>query len=125
MLLSSSGIAYAQHFCGGMEMLSEITLGETSLSCGMDMASSSCDANSLAESGYDCCDTEHTTVSTDDVFAKASFLIKFQQPSIACQASVFLETPQGLAPAKSIPFPCYNPPPLEGDLPVLFQAFLI
>ena len=37
MLLSSSGVTYAQHFCGDHEMMAKFTLGEAHLSCGMAM----------------------------------------------------------------------------------------
>jgi hypothetical protein len=123
LLASSTGITYAQHYCGEFEMLAEVTLGEKHLSCGMAMEMSSCD-DALAKD-HKCCDNEYTTVDTDDNFTKANFNIDFQQPIAARQVSIsellfVLDTEI----TQSIPVE-YHPPPLYKDIPVLYETFLI
>ena len=125
MLTSSSGIAYAQHFCSGMEMISEITLGEKHLSCGMEESSdSSCDDTIAIVSGH-CCQNHFTKIHTDDNFAKASFDISFHQIFIATFVSVFVLQEVEIASIQKTFFADYSPPPLERDLNILYDTFLI
>ncbi|QAA81638.1 hypothetical protein EI546_07825 [Aequorivita sp. H23M31] len=124
MLASSSGIAYAQHFCSGMEMMSEVTLGEKHLSCGMEEdLDSSCEAEDVHEDH--CCQNHITKINTDDNFAKASFDISFQKTFIASFVSVFVLHEVEIASTHKIFFADYSPPPLEQDLNILYDTFLI
>ncbi len=123
LLASSSGIAYAQHFCGEYEMLSEITLGEKHLSCGMVMEVSSCDSSEMEDRG--CCDNHYTKVNTDDSFVKASFDFNFDTTFVATFISVFLVQQQDNYNTKVNFFAESHPPPLEQDLQVLYETFLI
>lgn len=123
LLMSSSGVAYTQHFCGGKEMASSVTLGEKSLSCGMDMPVSTCDVPTNTEEG--CCDNEHTAVTTDENFSKTSFHINFQKPMVAVGPVFFIPAAKIQAAHRSFPVAYYNPPPLQRNIPVLYQVFLI
>ncbi|WP_203296170.1 HYC_CC_PP family protein [Luteirhabdus pelagi] len=126
LLLSSSGISYSQHFCGGMEMMAKLTLGEAHLSCGMDKAVDVCDEPSVSEPDDDsCCNTEYTSVETDDTFVKASFDVDFDVTFAYAFVSVFVLDIQTNLDAEQPSFSEYNPPPLDRDLPVLYQTFLI
>ena len=123
LLASSTGITCAQHYCGEFEMLSEVTLGEKWLSCGMAMEDSSCDDSQTKD--HDCCDNEYTTVDTDDNFAKANFSIDFQQPIAASYVSIIeLLLVLDTETTQDIPIE-YHPPPLYKDIPVLYETFLI
>lgn len=122
MLASSSGIAYAQHFCGEYEMLSEITLGEKDLSCGMVMEIPNCDQE---EEEHSCCDNEYTTVDTDDIFNKSSFELDLDQDFVLAFVSVFVLKSIDNFPSENQFFIDYSPPPLERDLLVLYETFLI
>ncbi|MBT8261830.1 MAG: hypothetical protein KJO05_03345 [Bacteroidia bacterium] len=122
MLASSSGIAYAQHFCGEFEMLSEITLGEKDLSCGMAMELPGCDDET---DEHDCCDNEYTKVDTDDTFAKASFEFDPGENFIFAFYSVFVLFQVENYPENPDFYKDYSPPPLERDLQVLYDTFLI
>lgn len=125
ILASSSGIAYAQHFCSGMEMIAEITLGERHLSCGMEeTTTTSCDDAVVVEDGH-CCQNQFTTIHTDDNFAKASFDISFNKTFIATFVSVFVLQEVEITSTKNIFFADYTPPPLEQDLNILYDTFLI
>ena len=127
LLVSSSGMAYARHFCGGMEMISEITFGEKHLSCGMDMdaESSECGDEPKVSDEKHCCENLIAKVQTDENFAKASFDLKFSTVFVATFNPIFeLETEEILSP-KTIYFAEYNPPPLLQDLNILYDTFLI
>ncbi len=126
MLASSSGIAYAQHFCSGMEITSQITLGEKHLSCGMDdAAASSCDDELLLMEEDHCCQNEFTQIQTDENFAKASFNIDFEKPFINTLISVFVVQNFEISTSQKTFFADYNPPPIERDLNILYDTFLI
>ncbi len=127
MLASSSGIAYAQHFCGGMEMMSEITIGEKYLSCGMesDAQDSTCGDEKAMPESHDCCKNHVTKIHTDDNFAKASFDIKLNKTFVTTFVSVFVLQEVEIASTQKIFFADYNPPPLERDLNILYDTFLI
>ncbi len=123
LLLSSSGIAYAKHYCGEFEMLSQITLGEENLSCGMVMEETSCDDEQTEE--HSCCDNEYTQVTTDNHFAKASFDIQFDQNFVAAFVATFvLNIPIADTITKDL-YSVYDPPPIIRDIPVLYETFLI
>ena len=125
MLASSSGIVYAQHFCSGMEVISEITMGEKHLSCGMeDLESTSCDQKDSI-SKDNCCENHITQIQTDDNFAKASFEISFNKTFIASFVSAFVLNEVEITSTKKTFFADYNPPPLEQDLNILYDTFLI
>lgn len=126
MFASSSGIAYAQHFCSGMEMMAEITLGEKLLSCGMDEVSDKCGDETFIVKGHDCCENQFTKIQTDDNFAKASFDLKLNNTFVATFVAVFiLQEVEEITSAEKIFFADYNPPPLEKDLNILYETFLI
>lgn len=126
MLASSSGIAYAQHFCSGMEMMAEITLGEKHLSCGMvDAPDSDCGDKTAASEAHDCCKNHVTKIQTDDNFAKASFDLKLNKTFEATFVSVFILQEVEIASIEKTFFADYNPPPLEQDLNILYETFLI
>lgn len=127
MLASSSGIAYAQHFCSGMEMMAEITLGEKHLSCGMesDAPNSDCGSETALADAHDCCKNHVTKIHTDDNFAKASFDLKFSKSFVATFVSVFKVQEVEIASIEKTFFADYSPPPLERNLNILYETFLI
>ncbi len=122
LLLSSSGLAYTQHFCGEYEMLAKITMGEQHLSCGMAMETASCDD---ATADHDCCDNHFTSVDLDDHFSKVSFNIAFDTQFVFAYVSVFLLEEPVVAQQKTIAYTTYRPPPLERDIQVWYEVFLI
>ncbi len=123
LLASSTGIAYAEHFCGDFKMLSEITLGEKQLSCGMAIADPACTEE--FEKDHNCCDNEYTSVNTDDNFVKANFDIQLDPNVVATFVSVFVP-PLATAYTSSINnYGDYDPPPLLKDISVLYETFLI
>ena len=122
LLLSSSGITYAEHFCGSHKMASEITLGHADLSCGMVQLDSDCDDEPLA---MDCCDNHYLSIDTDDDYAKVAFefdpLPDFDftapAPNELVQQSFDAEIPLAIVP--------YRPPPDSTPLYILFESYLI
>lgn len=122
LLVSSSGIAYAQHFCGDFEMMSQLTFGEQLLSCNM-VADDGCNDTTVTENH--CCENEYTKVTTDSNFSKGSFDTSFDTVFIASFVAVFV-VPSFLEYETSPTFTdTYRPPPLYKDISVLYETFLI
>lgn len=123
LLVSSSGVAYAQHYCGGMEMLSKITIADIDLSCGMEEMTSDCE-HDVADEDH-CCENLITQVSTDDNYAKACFDIEFDNSFFTSIVSVFVLQEVTITSNKNISFADYSPPPLIQNLCILYDSFLI
>lgn len=124
LLLSSSGLAYARHYCGEFEMMAKITLGHEELSCGMAMEEEASGCEGEAQEP-DCCDNEYTQIDTDDNFAKASLEVDFKIEFATSLVLVFILN-QGNDPAKETDhFRDHSPPPITFDRQVLYDTFLI
>jgi hypothetical protein len=123
LLASSSGIAYAQHFCGEYEMLSQITLGEQYLSCGMAMDNPGCEDGATQD--HDCCDNHYTQITTDDTFVKATFEIEFNKTFAVAFAAIFVLQQIENKVLNTNFYADYHPPPLNHDFQILYETFLI
>ncbi len=125
LLASSTGIGYAQHFCGGKEMMSEITIGHKNLSCGMDVEIANCDGKTKIVDDHSCCKNHITKISTDDTFAKATFNVSLNKIFIAAFVPIFVLQQVPNYDTSINYYADYNPPPMDKDIPVLYQTFLI
>ncbi|MDC8003056.1 hypothetical protein POV27_03280 [Aureisphaera galaxeae] len=124
LLLSSTGITYAQHFCGEHEMMAKVTLGQEVLSCGMAMThDDGCADESTEEHG--CCDNKYTQVDVDDNFADVSFDVQLDPVFVASFVSIFVLKETTSFKKEHDYFKDYSPPPLEEDFCVLYDTFLI
>lgn len=124
MLLSSTGLSYAKHFCGEFEMLAKVTLGEKHLSCDMALEDAACGDESAEE--RNCCDNEYTQVEIDDHFSENSFHLDFQQHfAIAYVVAFYRDAIDIPSEEENRRINEYDPPPLIKDLPVLLETFLI
>jgi len=123
LLASSTGVTYAKHFCGDFEVLSTITFGEKDLTCGMAMEADDCDDNESKK--YQCSKNKYENVDIDDNYSLASFDIQINIPFFAGFVSVFIIQQVDDA-SKSLHFYAnYDPPPIDKDIPVLYQVFTI
>ena len=123
LLASSTNVTYAKHFCGDYEVLSVLTLGEKHLTCGMKMNSNTC--NDKKQEDQHCCKNKYENVEIDDNFAISSFDALLNVPFFKSLVSVFL-LHQKYFNQQSLQFYAdYNPPPLDKDIPVLYQVFVI
>ncbi len=127
LLASSSGIAYAQHFCSGHEMMAKVTLGEEHLSCGMKMMTPTpgCEEDTREEKDHSCCSNSYTQVETDENYAKTSFDVDLNTNFVAAFIHVFIPPQPDNYPDHLQTYTDYHPPPLDKDIPVLYQVFLI
>jgi len=137
LVASHMSLAIGTHFCGGEAVETKIIWGDTHLGCGMPDRTETCDTHGescevshgpLAQNIHfekvPCCKNEYHTVQITDEFVK-DVAPQFLHVNFAV-ASIFTIQDLELYP-KSTPqfYTEYNPPPLEKDLSILFQTFLI
>ena len=123
LLASSTNVTYAKHFCGDYEVLSVITLGEKNLTCGMKMNSNTC--NDVKQEAPHCCKSKYENIDIDDNFDLSSYDALLNVPFIKSFVSVFV-IQQLEFDSKFLQFYAdYDPPPLDKDIPVLYQVFVI
>jgi hypothetical protein len=122
LLLSSSGVSYAKHFCGEFVMMEKVTVGQEQLSCGMAMENDGCEET---EETHSCCSNTYTAVDTDDNFAYSDFQFNLQPTFAAAYVAVFTFQSENTSTEKHVFYSEYKPPPLLKDIPVLFETFLI
>ena len=124
LLISNSGITYAQHFCGGHQMIAKVTIGQERLSCGMAAVKDLCDESHKSDT-HSCCNNQYTQVEFDDTVEQP--LIEFQIiPLLKVINKAFI--PDGFEIRKlqkQVVYTVYRPPPLVKDIPVFLETFLI
>ncbi|MCR9181299.1 MAG: hypothetical protein NXH73_00080 [Flavobacteriaceae bacterium] len=122
LLLSSAGVTYGQHYCGGQVVADALMIGEKHLSCS-GYATPSGEKNAMESPA--CCENVYHQVVTDDNYASSSFDLNLNQTFVAAFVSVFVMQEPIIYTSKTITFTEYLPPPLLRDIPVLYQTFLI
>ena len=124
LLISNTGITYAQHFCGGHQMIAKVTIGQERLSCGMAAVKDLCDESHQSDT-HSCCNNQYTQVEFDDTVEQP--LIEFQIiPLLDVINKAFI--PDGFEIRKlqkQVVYTVYRPPPLVKDIPVFLETFLI
>ncbi len=123
LLLSSTGVTYAEHFCGSFKMMAKVTVGHEALHCGMTLVASDCDTEDFK--AMDCCDNHYLAVTTDDTFAKAQFNFDFTPIAVQYALTSFKVLDLTFHAQKPEAIPFYRPPPNIKNIPLVFQQFLI
>lgn len=123
ILASNSGVTYAKHFCGDFEVVSTLTMGKKSLSCGMAMEADDCDSNE--EGPMHCCKNTYKNIDTDDTFVNSSYDLQISNNFIACFISSFVLQYVSFSDKEIHLFNGYDPPPIFKDIQVLHEVFII
>ena len=124
LLISNTGITYAQHFCGGHQIMAKVTIGQERLSCGMAPVKDLCDDSHQSDT-HSCCNNLYTQVAFDDTVEQP--IVEFQlTPPLKANTTTFSASVyEILTLQKEVVYTLYNPPPLIKDFPVIFDTFLI
>ncbi len=123
MLASSTNITYAKHFCGDYEMISVITIGEKLLTCGMKTNSDTCGDETLES--HDCCKNKYDNVEIDDDYSLTYDSVAINIPFVKSFVSVFVLQQFSLNNESVNYYADYDPPPIDKDIPILYQVFII
>lgn len=124
LLISNTGITYAQHFCGGHQMMAKVTIGQERLSCGMAPVKDLCDESHQSDT-HSCCNNLYTQVAFDDTVEQP--IVEFQlTPPLKANTTTFSASVYEIITLqKEVVYSIYNPPPLIKNFSVLFDTFLI
>ncbi len=123
-------LAIGTHFCCGKTVETKVLIGDTHLECNMQDMEEPCDdsekpyTDKVHLENHPCCENEYQTVQGTDVFlkevAQQSFNINF------AIALIYTNLNLELLSKSTAQFSAeYITPPLERDIQVLFQRFLI
>lgn len=127
LMASHLGLASVTHFCGGEAVETKITvMGETHLGCSMPEMEETCESNTNAVhfDNVPCCENEYQTIKVTDEFVKDATQVYFNIDFAA--AFIYTTINLRLFPKSTHRFYIeYKSPPLEKDIQMLFQTFLI
>jgi len=126
MLISTSSIGYAQHFCGDYLAKATISIGHTHLNCGMEKHEPDCETEDVqAEiSRKSCCKNNISKIEIDENYNGSNLEVKLNTTFVAA----FIITHINLLfeeDGRSNQFTDYKPPLPDIDVQVLYQTFLI
>lgn len=123
LLLSTSHLSFATHFCGGHAAKHALLVDANDFGCGMEDEITHEETDECNVQNK-CCDTESIDLSIQDSFQLSiSKDVSEHQVIMATVASILFTIP--LTDKNVDLYPDYQPPLYEKDIPVLFQSFLI
>ena len=128
LLVSHMYLTIGTHFCGGEAVERKILFGETHLGCNMPGMDDPCnipiDNNDERFNKVPCCQNKYQTFQVTDDFVKDAAQISINLDFAL--AFIYTTLNFDLFPKTSQQsFITYISPPLEKDIQVLFQTFLI
>ena len=125
VFFASVGMAKTTHFCMGMEMKSEIGFGNKRMDCGMNMPMDhSENETDNHRDPKSCCENVTTQLQVDDEFQLKKSDLSLSLNFALAFVQVFVFGMENI-PSETTALPPYSHPPLEQDLQVLYQSFLI
>ena len=127
LLTGQVGLSLGTHFCGGEAVLSKLTIGEAHLDCGMEEMAP-CESNPKNEdqlANEPCCQDHFLSLDIDEDFNPGKKLSVDNLQLAAVAVVLFFDWTQFFPLSNKTYFADYPPPPLERDIPVLFQTFLL
>lgn len=130
LLASHSYLTIGTHFCGGEAVETKILVGNTHLSCGMmDMEETCKDSensskNKTSLDNTPCCENQYHTIQPTEDFIQDATQITFNVEFAV--AFIYSTLYLDLFPNSTQKFYLkYHSPPIEKDIQVLFQTYLI
>lgn len=118
------------HYCGGQAVENKFLFGKTHLGCNISGMEEPCkksektNNNGVSFNKFPCCENEYQTFQAANDFIEYVAPITFNNEF----AVAFISTPMNLGtfPKTTYHFYSkYSSPPLEKDIKILFQTFLI
>ena len=130
LLASHMSLLIGTHFCGGEAVESKILFGDMHLGCEMSVMQNPCDDSGKSnEKGVNfdklpCCENQYQTIQITSQFVKEVAQLPFNVDFAA--ALIYTTLTLDLFPNSTYSlYADYSSPPVEKDIQVLFQTFLI
>ncbi|CAN0106928.1 unnamed protein product, partial [Chrysoparadoxa australica] len=124
-LTSHLGLAVGTHYCGGISMQTDLMIGHKHLDCGMEDMQKECNQkeNEPRFEKVPCCENEYTSLDLTEDFNPAINAVNVDF-AIAFISTYYQINPLAATIANRYQVKNY-PPPVERDVQILFQTFLI
>lgn len=127
MLFSNLGFAIATHYCGGTAVESKLILGNENLDCGMNVEKQPCQSEQSHASQLKkvpCCENKYQSLDLESDYELTVLQPNISLEFIAAFAVSFLSI---IFPSENdtAQYADYSPPPIEQDIAILYQVFLI
>lgn len=124
LLISQLGLAIGTHYCMGLAVKSEVSLGPAHLDCGMGQMEVPC-ANDGKEmiAQSPCCQNVYVSAEVSDDFRTAPALDQFSPHFVAAVPSQSFFGEHLFTRTKEAPVLLYKSPPRLLDVRVAFQIF--
>lgn len=127
LLAGQMSLTIGTHICQGEAIETRIIYGSTHLGCDMEDMSEPCDINDQQDVSFSkeqCCKNQYQTLQTTEDFVNDAFHSNLSIDFAVAFVSSLLNI--DLFPQTTPQFnTAYLPPPLDKDIQVLFQTFLI
>lgn len=130
LLASHSYLTIGTHFCGGEQVETKIIFGKTHLGCNMPDREGSCnipaknDDNKVHFDQIPCCENEFQTVQTTNEFLKEGMQHYFNVDFAVAFIYNILKVDLSSRTNHQL-FTAYSSPPIEKEVQILLQTFLI
>ena len=122
LLISSTGLTYATHFCGGHAVESKIMVGEKDLGCQMAVAETTSDCDVISRPTA-CCENDYASIDLEDNFNIQ--LVDNLHFEVFVQSTFEFTSARSLVIGNIRNYHDYVPPPLIDDYQVHYSTFLI
>lgn len=125
LLISNTQLTFGQHYCEGKVVEAAMMVGQEKMSCEPSATDMSCENESENTEVADCCTNVYHQIETDADYSGSHFQVDFNTSFLVAELFNFSFQQDTLYSSESVSYSEYLPPPLEKDIPVLFQTFLI
>jgi hypothetical protein len=122
ILATSMGFTVSSHICGGKKVKTELSIGATDVSCGMEKNANNC--TSKKQMKPDCCKDEVQLIQNDKDYTQRLISFDFSPNFLIAFITSYVKLFENETTEIDF-FLDYSPPPLIKDIPVLIQSFLI
>lgn len=123
VIFTTSGFTISSHICKGKKVETVVGFRKLDVSCGMEEAKKEMSCSNENQFNSNCCQNEFQTFLMIEDYVQQVFELNVSPSFI-----VFLFVTMDLnleTGFKNLVYDVYLPPPIQKDIPVLFQSFLI
>lgn len=124
LLMSSTGVTLATHFCMGHAVETKLGFGKSEVDCGMGMAVVQTCEHETQLNRIPCCENEYRSAAHDETVTIAGFMLNLKWSFSTANISLFNWQPTFHTQTFTVN-PDYSPPLLAREFPILLQSFLL